>query len=56
MHFPKVIENISDDMYVEDLTSEGNIVVKVELLNRSVKSFFKEAGFNLHKWLSPYRH
>ena len=40
MHCPKVIENISDDMCVEDLTSEGNTVVEVEMLKQKCEEFF----------------
>ena len=31
MHYPKVTETISDDMYVNDLTSLGNTVEEVEI-------------------------
>ena len=33
MNYPKVTENISHDMYAEDLTSAGNILEKVGILN-----------------------
>ena len=32
MNYSKVIENISDDVYVDDLTSGDNIVWEVEIL------------------------
>ena len=33
-NYPKVTENISDDMYVDDLTSGGNTVGEVEILKQ----------------------
>ena len=40
---PKVIENISDDMYVEDLTSRGSTVGEVEIFKQKcVKSYLKK--------------
>ena len=52
MNYPKVIENISDDMYVDDLTSGGNTVGEVEILKQKCEELFKKGGFNLHKWHS----
>ena len=49
-NYPKVIENISDDMYVDDLTFEGNTVREGEILKQKCKELYKEGGFNLHKW------
>ena len=34
INYAKVIENISDDMYVDDLTSGGNTVGEVEILKQ----------------------
>ena len=34
MSYPKVIENISDDMYVDDLTYGGNTVREVEVFKQ----------------------
>ena len=50
MDYPKVIENISDGMYVDDLTSVGNTVGEVEILKQKCEELFKKGGFNLHKW------
>ena len=50
--YPKVIENISDNMYVDDLTSGGNTVGEVEILKQKCEELFKKGGFNLHKWYS----
>ena len=52
MNYPKVIENTSDDMYVDDLTSGGNTVGKVEILKQKCEELFKKGSFNLHKWYS----
>lgn len=42
-NYPKVIENISDDMYVEDLTSRGSTVGEVEIFKQKcVKSYLKK--------------
>ena len=46
---PKVRENISGDIYVDNLTSGGNTVGEVEVLKQNVKSYLKKGGFNLHK-------
>ena len=47
MNYPKVTENISDDMYVDDLT-----VGEIEILKQKCEELFKKGGFNLHKWHS----
>ena len=52
MNYPKVIENISDDMYVEDLTFGGNTVGEIEILKQKHEELFKKGGFNFHKWYS----
>ena len=39
-------------MYIDDLTSGGNTVVEVELLNQECEELFKKGRFNLHKWHS----
>ena len=53
MNYPKVIENMSDDIYVEDgLTSGGNTVGEVEILKQKCEELFKKGGFSLHKWHS----
>ena len=52
MNYPRVFENISDDMYVNDLTSWGNIVREVEIPKQKDEELFKKGGFNLHKWHS----
>ena len=53
-NYPKVIENISDDMYVSDLTSGRNIVGELEILKQKCKElylkskkYFKLCGLNL---------
>ena len=51
-NYPKVIENISDDMYVEDLTSEGNTVEGVKIPKQKCEVLVKKGGFNLQKWHS----
>ena len=51
-NYPKVIENISDDTYAEDLTFGGNTVGEVEILKQKCEELFKKGGFNLHKWHS----
>ena len=38
--YPKVIENISDDMYVDDLTSGGNTVGEIEILKQKCEDLF----------------
>ena len=38
----KVIDNTSDDMYRENLTSGGNIVAKVEILKKKCEELFKK--------------
>ena len=40
-NYPKVIEKISDDMYVDALTSGGN--------TQKFEELFKMGGFNLNK-------
>ena len=47
MNYPKVTENISDDMYVDDLA-----VGEIEILKQKCEELFKKGGFNLHKWHS----
>ena len=39
-NYPKVIENISDDMYVDNLTSGGNTVGEVEILKQKCEDLF----------------
>ena len=39
-NYPKEIENISDDMYVDDLTSGGNTVGEVEILKQKCEELF----------------
>lgn len=41
MNFPKVNEKISNDMYLEDLTSVGNTVAEEEILKRECENFLK---------------
>ena len=48
-NYPKGIENISDDMYVDDLTSGGNTVEEVKILKQKCEELFKKVAFNLHK-------
>ena len=48
-NYPKGIENISDDMYVDDLTSGGNTVEEVKILKQKCEELFKKGAFNLHK-------
>ena len=52
MNYPKVIENVSDYMYVGDLTSGGNTVEEVEIPKQKCEELFKKGGFNFHKWHS----
>ena len=49
MNYPKVIENMSDDMYVEDLTSRGNAIGEAEILKQKCEELFKKCAFNLNK-------
>ena len=51
-NYPKVIDNISYDMYLDDSTSGGNTVGEVEILKQKCEELFKKGGFNLHKWQS----
>ena len=37
-NYPKVIENISDAMYVDDLTSGGNAVGEVEIFKQKCEN------------------
>ena len=42
---PKIIENISDDMYVKDLTYRGSTVGEVEIFKQKcVKSYLKKVA------------
>ena len=52
MNYPTVIDNISDDMYEDDLTSVGSTVGEVEILKQKCEELFKTGGFNLHKCYS----
>ena len=52
MNYPKVIEKIWDDIYVDDLTSLGNIVGEEEILKQKSEESFQNGGFNLQKWHS----
>ena len=52
MNYPKVIENMSDDIYVDGLTSGGNTVGEVEILKQKWEELFRKGGFSLHKWHS----
>ena len=52
---PKITENISNYMYVDDLTSGGNTVGKVEIFNRNVKSYFKKV-VSVYTSSNTYRH
>ena len=47
--YPKVIENVSDNMYADGLTSGGNTVGEVEILKQKCEELFKKGGLNLHK-------
>ena len=49
MNYPKLTENISYDMYVDDLTSGVNAVGEVETLKQKCEELFKKGGFNLQK-------
>ena len=42
-------------MYVDDLTSGGNTVGKVEIFNRNVKSYFKKV-VSVYTSSNTYRH
>ena len=42
MNYPKVTENISDDMYVNDLTSLGNTVEEIEIHKQVSRVIFKK--------------
>ena len=55
-NYPKVIEDISDDMYVYDLRSGFNTVGEVEILKQKCEELFKKGGFNLHNGILTYRH
>ena len=39
---PKVIEDISDDMYVDDLTPGGNRVREIEILKENSEELLKK--------------
>ena len=52
MNYPGVIENISDGVYVDDLTSGDNTVGEVEILKQKFEELFKKGAPNLHKWHS----
>ena len=49
LNYPKVIEKISGDMYVDDLTSGGNTVGEVEILKQKCEELLRKGGFNLQK-------
>ena len=51
-HYPKVIENISDDIYIDNLTSGGNTVGEVEIFKQKCEELFKKGSFSLQKWYS----
>ena len=42
LNYPKVTENISDDMYVDDLASGGNTDGKVEVVKQKFEELFKK--------------
>ena len=50
-NYPKVVENISADMYVDDLTSTDD-TGEAEILKQKCEELFKKDGFNLYKWHS----
>ena len=46
------MENISDDIYIDDLTSGGNTVGEVEIFKQKCEELFKKGSFSLQKWYS----
>ena len=50
--YPKVIDLIKDDIYVDDIISGGNTVSEVEKVKDATVEIFKDAQFQLHKWHS----
>ena len=50
--YPKFIENIRDDMYVDDLDSGVNILGEIEIIKQISIERFAKGGFNLYKWHS----
>ena len=52
MNYPKVIEKISGDMYVDDLTSGGNTVGEVEIIKQNCEKLLRKGGFKLQRWHS----
>ena len=38
-------------MYVDDLTSGGNIVGEAEILKQKCEQLFKKGSFSLYKWI-----
>ena len=48
----QIVEEITDDIYVDDLVSGANTVEEAKQLKEDAKEIFKDAGFQLHKWHS----
>ena len=48
----KIIEQIENDLYVDDVISGGNTLKEVIELKDTVITTFKSAGLELHKWHS----
>ena len=55
-NYPKVTDNISYDMYLDDSTSGGNTVGEVEFLNKNVKSYLKKVVLIYTSGILTYRH
>ena len=49
MNYPKVTENVSDDMYVDGITSWGNTVEEVEIVKQKCEELLKKGDFNLYR-------
>ena len=47
--YPKLTEDISEDMYVDDIVSDSSNIEEVEVIIQKSIELFRKGGFNLHK-------
>ena len=49
---PKVVEEIRDSLYVDDIISGGDEISNLHEMKSQMINIFKDGGFQLHKWHS----
>lgn len=48
--YPKVVEEIEQSLYVDDLISSGPTIPAARQVKETSSDIFAQGGFTLHKW------